>query len=97
MTARLLGTISSAHGMDQVTYAGFPLYNYFQDVRAGQFKGQGASNAQNGIKPAGLWYVVNTRGAFVKKGATATSTSPAGTTTSPSASTTSPGGGYGGY
>jgi predicted lipoprotein with Yx(FWY)xxD motif len=73
VSATLLGTIKSAHGMAQVTYAGFPLYNYFEDTGARQFYGQGKSNAQNGIKPAGLWYVVNTRGAFVKKGGTATS------------------------
>lgn len=86
-SAKLLGTIKSAHGMDQVTYAGFPLYDYFQDTRAGQFKGEGASNAQNGIKPAGLWYVVNTRGAFVKGGATTGTGTAAG----------GGGGGYGGY
>lgn len=86
-STKLLGTIRSAHGMDQVTYDGFPLYSYFEDIRAGQFKGEGASNAQNGIKPAGLWYVVNTRGAFVKKGA-ATGTSTGGG---------NGGGGYGGY
>lgn len=65
--ASLLGTIKSSHGMNQVTYAGHPLYTYFEDYKAGQFNGEGASNAQNGIKPAGLWYVVNTAGAFVKK------------------------------
>lgn len=78
VSAKLLGTIKSAHGLDQVTYAGFPLYMYFEDTRAGQFNGEGASNAQNGIKPAGLWYVVNTHGAFVKKGATGTSPSKGG-------------------
>jgi predicted lipoprotein with Yx(FWY)xxD motif len=77
--ATLLGTIKSTHGMDQVTYAGFPLYTYFEDTAAGQFYGEGQSNAQKGIKPAGLWYVVNTRGAFVKTGTrTGTGTSATG-------------------
>ena len=90
-STKLLGTIRSAHGMDQVTYSGFPLYNYFQDTRAGQFNGQGASNAQNGIKPAGLWYVINTHGALVKKGATTGTGTSTGTSTSPG------GGGLPGY
>jgi hypothetical protein len=70
------------------------MYNYFEDTRAGQVHGEGKPNAQNGIKPAGLWYVVNTHGAFVKTGATTstgTSTGPPSTGTG-----TSPGGGYGG-
>jgi len=83
VAGNLLGSIKSAHGMQQVTYAGFPLYMYFQDTKAGQLNGQGASNAQNGIKPPGLWYVVNTHGALVKSGAT-------------TGSGTSTGGGYGG-
>jgi len=93
-TAKLLGTIKSTQGMDQVTYAGFPMYNYYQDSGPGQFHGEGKSNAQNGIKPAGMWYVVNTHGAFVKQAAatgTGTSTSPSSTRTG-----TSTGGGYGG-
>jgi len=93
-SAKLLGTIKSAHGMDQVTYAGFPMYNYFEDTRAGQFNGEGKSNAQNGISPPGLWYVVNTHGAFLKQGittSTGTSTGPTSTGTG-----TSSGGGYGG-
>jgi predicted lipoprotein with Yx(FWY)xxD motif len=83
VSTRLLGTIKSAHGMDQITYAGFPLYNYFEDTSADQFNGEGKSNAQNGIKPAGLWYVVSTRGALVKTGVT-------------TGTGTSTGGGYGG-
>jgi len=89
-STQLLGTIKSTHGMDQVTYAGFPMYNYFEDTRAGQFNGEGESNAQNGIKPAGLWYVINTHGDFVKKATTT------GTGTTPSTGTTTGGGGYGG-
>lgn len=54
---RLVGTIRAAHGMRQVTYAGFPLYFFAGDKRAGQTTGQGFHSE---------WYVVSTTGAFVK-------------------------------
>jgi len=76
-TAALLGTIKAAHGMRQVTYAGFPLYFFAGDTAAGQTKGQGFESQ---------WYVVNTKGALVKHAvaANAAKTTPAsgGTTTS---------------
>jgi predicted lipoprotein with Yx(FWY)xxD motif len=56
--ASLLGTIKAAHGMRQVTYAGYPLYRYKSDSKAGEFEGQGVD---------GSWYVVNGKGALVKK------------------------------
>ena len=75
--AALLGTIKAAHGMRQVTYAGFPLYLFAGDTAAGQIKGQGFQSQ---------WYVVNTKGALVKHAVTTTpvKTTPAsgGTTTS---------------
>jgi predicted lipoprotein with Yx(FWY)xxD motif len=55
--ARLLETIKSAHGMRQVTYAGFPLYRFSGDTRAGQTKGEGLYSK---------WYLVNSKGALVK-------------------------------
>lgn len=64
-TASLLGTIKAAHGMLQVTYAGFPLYSFAGDKTAGQTKGQGFE---------GKWYVVNTKGALVKHAVTSNST-----------------------
>jgi predicted lipoprotein with Yx(FWY)xxD motif len=76
-SAALLGTIKAAHGMRQVTYAGFPLYLFAGDTAAGQIKGQGFQSQ---------WYVVNTKGALVKHAVTTTpvKTTPAsgGTTTS---------------
>ena len=80
-SAKLLGTIKAAHGMRQVTYAGFPLYFFSGDSAPGQAKGQGFEKQ---------WYVVNSKGAFVKHAAPAS----AGTTTAPSTSTSS-GGGWG--
>jgi predicted lipoprotein with Yx(FWY)xxD motif len=71
----LLGTIKAAHGMRQVTYAGFPLYFFAGDKAAGQVKGQGFDSK---------WYVVDTRGALVKHAmttSTTTSTSTSGGTT----------------
>lgn len=76
--ARLLGTIGAAHGMRQVTYAGFPLYFFAGDKAAGQVKGQGFE---------AKWYVVNAKGALVKHAmtATATTSTSAGSTTTGSA------------
>lgn len=78
--ASLLGTIKAAHGMRQVTYAGFPLYRYKADTKAGEFEGQGED---------GSWYVVSTSGALVKKSARTTG----GSTTSSTTTTSSSGGG----
>lgn len=55
--ASLLGTIKAKNGMRQVTYAGYPLYHYKADSKAGEFEGQGVD---------GSWYVVNAKGALVK-------------------------------
>jgi predicted lipoprotein with Yx(FWY)xxD motif len=70
--AHLLGTIKAAHGKLQVTYAGFPLYFFLKDKKAGQTSGQGFE---------GKWYVVNAKGVLVKHG-TRTPPPPAPTTTS---------------
>jgi predicted lipoprotein with Yx(FWY)xxD motif len=78
-TAGLLGTIKAAHGMRQVTYAGFPLYFFGGDTAAGQTKGQNFEKE---------WYVVNQKGAFVKH---AVAASPAPT----KSTSTSSGGGWG--
>ncbi len=77
--ASLIGTMRAAHGMRQVTYAGFPLYFFAGDSKAGQTNGQGI---------AGKWFVVNTSGALVKHAMA--SSSPASTTSS---TTTSSSGG----
>lgn len=56
--ASLLGTIKAKSGMRQVTYAGFPLYYYAADKKAGQASGEGFQKT---------WYVVNATGGLVKK------------------------------
>jgi predicted lipoprotein with Yx(FWY)xxD motif len=55
-----LGTITLAHGVKQVTYAGHPLYTYSGDFMAGETDYVGA--AQFG----GTWYAVNAAGNKVK-------------------------------
>jgi predicted lipoprotein with Yx(FWY)xxD motif len=57
LSASLLGTISAKNGMRQITYAGFPLYTFAGDSKAGQVNGEGFEKQ---------WYVVNTKGALVK-------------------------------
>jgi predicted lipoprotein with Yx(FWY)xxD motif len=79
----LLGTIKASNGMRQVTYAGFPLYYFAGDKKAGQVKGQGFEKT---------WYVVDTKGALVKHGATS---APAPSTSTDSGTTTSSSGGGG--
>lgn len=78
-SAGLLGTIKAAHGMRQVTYGGFPLYYFVGDKASGQTTGQGFEKE---------WYVVNTKGAFVKHAV-------AGGTTSTNSTSTSSGAGWG--
>jgi predicted lipoprotein with Yx(FWY)xxD motif len=56
-TAGLLGTIKRANGAVQISYAGFPLYMYAADKKAGAMGGQGFQNQ---------WYVVSPTGALVK-------------------------------
>jgi predicted lipoprotein with Yx(FWY)xxD motif len=80
INASLLGTIKAKGAMRQVTYAGYPLYFFAGDKKAGQINGQGFDKT---------WYVVNTKGALVKSsggGATGNPPAPApgggyGTTT----------------
>ena len=79
VSASLLGTIKAKGGMAQVTYAGYPLYFFAGDSKAGQVGGEGFGKT---------WYVVNTKGALVTKRVTSTSS----TSTS---SSKSAGGGWG--
>jgi predicted lipoprotein with Yx(FWY)xxD motif len=74
-TAGLVGTIKRGSGL-QVTYAGWPLYTFVGDKKAGQMTGEGNEK---------IWWVVSTTGALVKKavaGTNATTTTPPTTTSS---------------
>jgi predicted lipoprotein with Yx(FWY)xxD motif len=77
--ASLLGTIKAKSGTRQVTYAGFPLYTFAGDTKAGQVSGQAFQKE---------WYVVNTKGAFVKHAAAAGSSSASTPTVDPGYGTT---------
>lgn len=48
-----VGTVTRSDGMKQVTLAGWPLYRYMGDTKAGQMNGQGKG---------GAWYAVTPRG-----------------------------------
>jgi predicted lipoprotein with Yx(FWY)xxD motif len=74
--ASLLGTIKAPHGMEQVTYAGYPLYYFAGDSQSGQTKGQGVT---------GKWYVVNTHGGLVKHAVTTSTSTSTSTSSSSSA------------
>jgi predicted lipoprotein with Yx(FWY)xxD motif len=80
VSSKLLATMAASHGLAQVTYAGYPLYYFSGDKKAGQTNGQGFQHK---------WYVVSTTGALVKHAATSTTPSPATTTTSSSGTSTS--------
>jgi predicted lipoprotein with Yx(FWY)xxD motif len=82
VSAKLVGTIAAAHGMVQITYAGYPLYYFSGDKKSGQENGQ-AFDKQ--------WYVVNAAGAMVKQAVQAASSS------SSSAGSSSSSSGSGGY
>ena len=69
-SSSLLGTIKRGKGA-QVTYAGFPLYFYAGDKKAGDVAGQGVE---------GTWYVVSAKGALVKHAVAATAATTASTT-----------------
>ena len=74
--AALLGTIKQPKGLVQVSYAGFPLYMFAGDKKAGAVKGEGFE---------GKWYLVNSKGALVKHAITSSGGTPAPTTTTKSA------------
>ncbi|AXG82240.1 hypothetical protein DVK44_00140 [Streptomyces paludis] len=57
--AKLLGTITRANGVKQVTYDGHPLYTYQGDHHPGEAHGQ----AKNEF--GGKWYVVDAQGKAV--------------------------------
>ena len=52
----LLGTTVRSDGGIQITYNGWPLYRWSNDVSPGQATGQGLNNL------GGLWYVLSPRG-----------------------------------
>jgi predicted lipoprotein with Yx(FWY)xxD motif len=63
---RLLGTVTrtdldlpGAPSVKQVTYAGYPLYRFFQDQKAGDT--QGANLDDPVTSPPGIWYLVDPR------------------------------------
>jgi predicted lipoprotein with Yx(FWY)xxD motif len=78
-SAGLLGTIKQPKGLVQVTYAGFPLYYFVGDAKAGDTKGEGFQNT---------WYVVNPKGALVKHAAASSNAGAASNTSSPATTTT---------
>lgn len=62
---KLLGTVTRTdlHGLSkvrQVTYAGYPLYRFFQDETAKETEGANLDDPVT--SPAGIWYLVNPRG-----------------------------------
>lgn len=79
VNAALLSTIKAKSGMAQVTYAGFPLYYFAGDKKAGATSGQGFE---------AKWYVVNSKGALVKAAVSSGSGSSGGSPPPPAPTTT---------
>ncbi len=87
VSPRLVGTIAAAHGLRQVTYAGYPLYRFSGDRAAGETNGEGLESR---------WYAVSPSGALVERPArAATPAGGSGAGTSTGTTTTGSGGGYG--
>jgi predicted lipoprotein with Yx(FWY)xxD motif len=82
VNAHKLGTVKRPDGRLQLTYAGYPLYRYSLDRKAGQANGEGVEN---------LWFAVAPSGKLVKT-APQSSSDPSTTGTT----STGTGGGYGG-
>jgi predicted lipoprotein with Yx(FWY)xxD motif len=66
----LLGTVTRTDlpglpAVQQVTYAGQPLYRFFLDQAAGDT--QGANLDDSVTSPPGIWYLVNLRGALPQR------------------------------
>ena len=60
LKAGFLGTITLAHGVEQVTYAGRPLYGYIGDSGPGQTGYVGTPQF------GGTWYAINAAGKLVR-------------------------------
>ena len=70
---RLLGTVTrtdlalpGAPAVEQVTYAGWPLYRFFRDETPGETEGANLNDPVT--TPAGIWYLVNPRGGLPATG-----------------------------
>jgi len=64
---RLLGTVTrtdlglpGVSSMEQVTYAGWPLYRFFRDETPGETEGANLNDPVT--SPPGIWYLLNPRG-----------------------------------
>ncbi|MEV3870733.1 hypothetical protein [Streptomyces sp. NPDC049906] len=53
MEASLLGTLTRADGTRQLTLAGWPMYRFAQDAKAGDVKGQGVGGTWYAVRPDG--------------------------------------------
>jgi predicted lipoprotein with Yx(FWY)xxD motif len=68
---RLLGTVTRTDlpglgTVQQVTYAGWPLYRFFRDVNPGDTVGANLNDPVT--TPAGIWYLLNPRGGIPATG-----------------------------
>lgn len=72
VTASMLGTLTRPDGTVQVTYNGWPLYTFSQDMAAGDTNGQGVKS---------VWFAVNPDGMQVSGAMPASGTSMAPTPT----------------
>ncbi len=70
INASLLGTITRADGVTQVTYDGHPLYYFTGDKNPGDIKGQGVNN---------VWHVLSPRGNPMNNSVVPAATAPVAT------------------
>ena len=86
VTATLLGTATGPTGDKYLTYAGYPLYNFFHDAAPGDIKGEGITSF------GGTWEMISPAGTLIPKTAVTAATPPS---PSPSPTKAAGSGGYG--
>jgi predicted lipoprotein with Yx(FWY)xxD motif len=86
VTAAKVGVLKRTDGKMQVTYAGFPMYLYAGDSKAGDVNGQGVG---------GVWHAIGPTGIVITKSAKSASTSSGSGSSTSSGSTSKSGGSTG--
>ncbi len=78
LNKKLVGQITLANGLNQITYNGHPLYTFSGDGQPGQYNGEGLSFPAGSSSPKGHWYVIDAAGNPVTSGSASSSSGSSG-------------------